>query len=83
MLTQFPPTSKHPSMAKKMAILPLLFIFSVLASSSRALVQDFCVADLKSSDTPSGFPCKKAAFVTEKDFVYSGLGVAGNVKLLF
>lgn len=69
-------------MANKM-VLPLFFTFSVLASFSHALVQDFCVADLKSPDTPAGFPCKKVSLVTEKDFVYSGLGVAGNVELLF
>ncbi|XP_023529910.1 auxin-binding protein ABP19a-like [Cucurbita pepo subsp. pepo] len=69
------------SMANKM-VLPLFFAFSVLASFSHALVQDFCVADLKSPDTPAGFPCKKVSLVTEKDFVYSGLGVAGNTSNL-
>ena len=67
-------------MAKKMMVLPLFFAFSFLAASlSDALVQDFCVADLMSADTPSGFPCKKASLVTEKDFVFSGLGVAGKL----
>lgn len=59
--------------------LPILILFALL-SSSYASVNDFCVADLKLSDTPSGYPCKKAASLTEKDFVYSGLGVAGNTS---
>lgn len=58
--------------------LPVLLIFSLLFSSSIALVQDFCVADLGSLDTPAGYPCKKPAGVSVKDFVYSGLAVAGN-----
>jgi quercetin dioxygenase-like cupin family protein len=63
--------------------LPLLFIFALLFSSpSNASVNDFCVADLSLPDTPSGYPCKKAAKLTEADFVYSGLGVAGNTTNL-
>ncbi|KAG8376219.1 hypothetical protein BUALT_Bualt09G0040300 [Buddleja alternifolia] len=60
--------------------LPSLFLFSllVLTPISTALVQDFCVADLSLSNTPSGYPCKKASHVTEKDFVYHGLAAAGN-----
>ena len=59
--------------------LPILFLFSLLSSSSRALVQDFCVADLSLPDGPAGYPCKNPAKVTVDDFVYSALGVAGNV----
>lgn len=59
--------------------LPILFTITLLFSSSAyASVNDFCVADLSQADTPSGYPCKKATSLTEKDFVYSGLGVAGN-----
>lgn len=59
--------------------LPILLTITLLFSSSvYASVNDFCVADLSQSDTPSGYPCKKATSLTEKDFVYSGLGVAGN-----
>ncbi|XP_057506638.1 auxin-binding protein ABP19a-like [Actinidia eriantha] len=62
--------------------LPILFIFSLL-SSSCALVQDFCVADLSLPDGPAGYPCKNPAKVTVDDFVYSALGVAGNTNNLF
>lgn len=59
--------------------LPVLFAVTLLFSSSAyASVNDFCVADLSQPDTPTGYPCKKATSLTEKDFVYSGLGVAGN-----
>lgn len=43
-------------------------------------MNDFCVADLSKEDTPSGFPCKDPKKLTEKDFVYSGLGMAGNTS---
>ncbi|GAV72791.1 Cupin_1 domain-containing protein, partial [Cephalotus follicularis] len=62
-------------------ILPVL-IFSLLLSSSYASVQDFCVADLTLPDGPGGYPCKKQAMVTEKDFVFSGLGTVGNTNNL-
>ncbi|XP_057467508.1 auxin-binding protein ABP19a-like [Actinidia eriantha] len=62
--------------------LPILFIFSLLSFSSRALVQDFCVADLSLPDGPAGYPCKKPAKITVNDFVYSALGVAGNTNNL-
>ncbi|KDP33908.1 hypothetical protein JCGZ_07479 [Jatropha curcas] len=58
-------------------ILAIFIVFSLL-SSSYASVQDFCVGDLSGPEGPAGFSCKKAASVTVKDFVYSGLGVAGN-----
>ncbi|XP_050219635.1 auxin-binding protein ABP19a-like [Mercurialis annua] len=58
-------------------ILPIFFIFSLLSSSSFALVQDFCVADLKAADGPAGYPCKKT--VTVNDFVYSGLAGPGKI----
>ncbi|CAK9133754.1 unnamed protein product [Ilex paraguariensis] len=62
--------------------LTILFTFALLFSSSHALQQDFCVADLSLSDTPSGYPCKKPSTVTVDDFVFSGLGVAGNTSNL-
>ncbi|CAI0387462.1 unnamed protein product [Linum tenue] len=57
-------------------MLPLLFL--LLASPAAALVQDFCVADLKSSDTPAGYPCKSVTSVTVEDFAFAGLGAPGN-----
>ncbi|KAF8026923.1 hypothetical protein BT93_F3418 [Corymbia citriodora subsp. variegata] len=59
-------------------MLHILFLFSLLFFSSHASVQDFCVANLKGPDTPAGFTCKSPAKVTVNDFVFSGLGIAGN-----
>ncbi|KAJ4822848.1 Auxin-binding protein ABP19a, partial [Turnera subulata] len=61
-----------------MQAIPIFLILSLLLSSSYAAVQDFCVGDLSSPDTPSGYTCKKK--VTVSDFVYSGLGAAGNTS---
>ncbi|XVF35123.1 hypothetical protein REPUB_Repub18cG0117500 [Reevesia pubescens] len=61
-------------------LLLIFFIFTFLFSSSNAL--DFCVADLKASQGPAGYSCKKPDQVTTDDFVYSGLGVAGNTSNL-
>ncbi|WCJ42781.1 Germin-like protein [Euphorbia peplus] len=63
-------------------MLSIFVIFSLLSSSSYAAVQDFCVADLKGPEGPAGFNCKKSSFVTEKDFVYSGLGTPVNLSSL-
>ncbi|KAL6226780.1 PREDICTED: auxin-binding protein ABP19a [Fragaria vesca subsp. vesca] len=57
---------------------PIFFTFVLLLSTSNAAVQDFCVADYKAPEGPAGYSCKKAATVTVDDFVFSGLGVAGN-----
>ncbi|KAE7998466.1 hypothetical protein FH972_003010 [Carpinus fangiana] len=59
---------------------PVIFIFSLLLFSCHAAVQDFCVADLTAPESPAGYACKKPAKVTVADFVYSGLGVAGNTS---
>lgn len=64
----------------KMIIPVLLFIFCLLSSSSYAAVQDFCVGDLTAPEGPAGYSCKKATKVTVDDFVYSGLGIAGNTS---
>lgn len=60
-------------------ILPIFFL-SFLFSSSYAAVQDFCVADLSAPEGPAGYSCKKQSAVTVDDFVYSGLGAAGNTS---
>nr|GEU43507.1 auxin-binding protein ABP19a-like [Tanacetum cinerariifolium] len=57
-------------------------VLSLFFVASYASVNDFCVADMKQSDTPTGFPCKDPKKLTEADFVYSGLGVAGNTSNL-
>ncbi|KAF4368931.1 hypothetical protein F8388_021543 [Cannabis sativa] len=56
----------------------IFLVVSILFSTSNALTQDFCVADVKASDTPAGFPCKNAADVTVDDFVFDGLKMSGN-----
>ncbi|KAJ0031099.1 hypothetical protein Pint_13488 [Pistacia integerrima] len=60
-------------------ILPI-FVLSLLFSSSYAAVQDFCVGDLSAPEGPAGYSCKKPAKVTVDDFVFSGLGAAGNTS---
>ncbi|KAI8023898.1 Auxin-binding protein ABP19a [Camellia lanceoleosa] len=63
--------------------LPILFVVSLLFSYSHGSVLDFCVADFSLPDGPAGYSCKKPAKVTVNDFVYSGLGIAGNTSNLF
>ncbi|CAL5001732.1 unnamed protein product [Urochloa decumbens] len=60
-------------MAKAVLLLLALLPFS----SSLALNQDFCVADLPRGDTPAGYPCKPQTDVTADDFYYRGLGTTG------
>ncbi|KAH7565560.1 hypothetical protein ACOSP7_020009 [Xanthoceras sorbifolium] len=65
-------------------MLHILFFFlfalslSTSPSTSNAAVNDFCVANLKKADGPSGYPCITPSKVTASDFVFSGLGVPGN-----
>lgn len=61
-------------------ILPIIFIFCLLSSSSQASVLDFCVADYGAPNNPSGYSCKSPSKVTVDDFVFHGLGVAGNTS---
>ncbi|XP_059445024.1 auxin-binding protein ABP19a-like [Corylus avellana] len=64
-------------------ISPIIFTVSLLLSSAcHAAVQDFCVADLTAPQSLVGYACKKLETVTVNDFVYSGLGVAGNTSKL-
>ncbi|KAK3438738.1 hypothetical protein EUGRSUZ_C03536 [Eucalyptus grandis] len=65
-----------------MSTLQTLILFSFLLSASHAAVQDFCVADLSAPEGPAGYSCKKVSAVTVNDFVFSGLGVAGNTSNL-
>ncbi|KAJ1407097.1 RmlC-like cupin domain superfamily [Sesbania bispinosa] len=60
----------------------ILFLFALLISSN-ASVNDFCVADLKYPDTPSGYPCKSPTNVTVDDFVFSGFHIEGNTTNIF
>ncbi|XP_058108587.1 auxin-binding protein ABP19a-like [Magnolia sinica] len=61
-------------------MLHILFLFLLAISSTHAAVQDFCVGDLTAPEGPAGYSCKKPAKVTVADFVFSGLGVAGNTS---
>ncbi|KAK3438727.1 hypothetical protein EUGRSUZ_C03521 [Eucalyptus grandis] len=65
-----------------MSILQTLILCSFLLSASHAAVQDFCVGDLSAPEGPAGYSCKKVSAVTVNDFVFSGLGVAGNTSNL-
>ncbi|KAL5579556.1 hypothetical protein UlMin_011998 [Ulmus minor] len=56
----------------------VIFLISILFSSSFAAVQDFCVGDLKAPEGPAGYSCKAPAKVTVDDFVFSGLAKSGN-----
>ncbi|XP_004510468.1 germin-like protein 8-14 [Cicer arietinum] len=48
----------------------IIFLLTLLThSTSNASVVDFCVADLTSPQTPSGYPCKSS--VTIDDFVFT------------
>ncbi|KAJ4833235.1 Glycerophosphodiester phosphodiesterase [Turnera subulata] len=60
-------------------MLHILFIFALLFSSS-VDAADFCVAKLKGAGSPSGYACRPPTKVTADDFVFSGLGVAGNTS---
>ncbi|KAG2584360.1 hypothetical protein PVAP13_6KG298200 [Panicum virgatum] len=62
----------------KTVLLPVLLSFLLLPFASLALTQDFCVADLSCSDTPSGYPCKSS--VTANDFYYHGLAAKGKIN---
>ncbi|CAJ1950789.1 unnamed protein product [Sphenostylis stenocarpa] len=61
----------------KMKMINILFLLALLSYTSHASVNDFCVADLKGPDSPSGYQCKPPNTVTVDDFVFSGF-VAGN-----
>ncbi|XP_074268224.1 auxin-binding protein ABP19a-like [Silene latifolia] len=61
-------------------MLPTLFLLSLLlvTGALEATALDFCVADLMGSQTPAGYSCKDPSKVVVDDFVYTGLGKAGN-----
>lgn len=55
-------------------------LFTLLLSPVFGAVQDFCIADYSSPETPSGFGCKKTSKVEARDFVYSGLAAPTNTS---
>ncbi|XP_074580178.1 auxin-binding protein ABP20-like [Curcuma longa] len=68
-----------PQRTRKTIFLSVLFFFFVFMLTG-TVAQDFCVADLAGVQTPAGFACKKVTQVTVSDFVFSGLGKAGNTS---
>ncbi|KAG5008909.1 hypothetical protein JHK82_017480 [Glycine max] len=64
-----------------MKMIRILFIFALLSFTSHASnVNDFCVADLKGPDSPTGYHCKPPKTVTSHDFVFHlGPGNTSNV----
>ncbi|KAG2380014.1 Germin-like protein [Vigna angularis] len=64
-------------------ITQILFLFSLLSFTTYAAVNDFCVADLKGPDTPSGYQCKPPNTVTADDFVFSGLTLKPGDVMVF
>ncbi|XP_068663676.1 germin-like protein subfamily 3 member 3 [Aristolochia californica] len=65
---------------KMEATLRFFFFLSLLFIVSNAA--DFCVGDLNGPVSPAGYSCKTEAKVTVSDFVFYGLGVAGNTSNL-
>ncbi|RDX73029.1 Auxin-binding protein ABP19a, partial [Mucuna pruriens] len=55
-----------------------VFLLALVSSTCHASVNDFCIANLKGPDSPSGYKCKPPNTVTVDDFVFSGF-VAGNI----
>ncbi|KAK2969729.1 hypothetical protein RJ640_015873 [Escallonia rubra] len=69
-------------------ILFLCFVALVICSHvafafDSAPLQDFCVADFKSSARINGLACKKPESVKAKDFFFRGLHLAGNTTNIF
>ncbi|CAO2842013.1 unnamed protein product [Amaranthus hypochondriacus] len=57
-----------------------IFFFLFHLSYAQTNVVDFCVADFNYPVGPAGYPCKNPANLTADDFVFCGLGVAGNTS---
>ncbi|XP_004510469.1 germin-like protein subfamily 3 member 1 [Cicer arietinum] len=67
---------------KMIHTLLLLILLSQSTTFSHASVHDFCVADLKAPETPTGYHCKPLTNITADDFVFHGF-VAGDTKNTF
>ncbi|PKI63170.1 hypothetical protein CRG98_016355 [Punica granatum] len=65
----------------------MVFLFLFLVAPCYAAdpdpLQDFCVADLNSSASVNGFPCKPSSEVTSSDFFFDGFTKEGNVSNVF
>ncbi|KAK6153356.1 hypothetical protein DH2020_012995 [Rehmannia glutinosa] len=81
-------------MASKISQFPsqtILILYSILLfllplpshSADPDPLQDFCIADLKSTISVNGFPCKPASNVTSHDFFFDGLTREGETDNSF
>ncbi|OWM65352.1 hypothetical protein CDL15_Pgr008942 [Punica granatum] len=64
---------------------PILFLLLVVPcyAADPDPLQDFCVADLNSSASVNGFPCKPSSEVTSGDFFFDGFTKEGNTRNIF
>ncbi|VVA28346.1 PREDICTED: germin [Prunus dulcis] len=68
-------------MASQLLLLAFLAITSSIAlASDPSSLQDFCVADPKTSILVNGVVCKDSKLVDANDFFFSGLHLAGNTS---
>ncbi|ONI11239.1 hypothetical protein PRUPE_4G094900 [Prunus persica] len=68
-------------MASQLLLLAFLAITSSIAlASDPSSLQDFCVADPKTSVLVNGVVCKDSKLVDVNDFFFSGLHLAGNTS---
>ncbi|XP_021818159.1 putative germin-like protein 2-1 [Prunus avium] len=68
-------------MASQLLLLAFLAITSSIAlASDPSSLQDFCVADPKTSVPVNGVVCKDSKLVDANDFFFSGLHLAGNTS---
>ncbi|XP_052182514.1 germin-like protein subfamily T member 2 [Diospyros lotus] len=61
----------------------LLLLPLPYSSADPEPLRDFCVADLNSSISVNGFPCKPASEVSSEDFFFDGLSNEGNTSNVF
>ncbi|KAI9175166.1 hypothetical protein LWI28_028416 [Acer negundo] len=66
-----------------MAGCPLITTFGIVELVPDNCIQDFCVANLNSSISVNGFPCKPDAEVTSHDFFFDGFSKEGNTTNVF
>ncbi|KAL3635166.1 hypothetical protein CASFOL_019713 [Castilleja foliolosa] len=59
-------------------MLATLIMLSSKISADPDLLQDVCVADLKSASKVNGYPCKSNINITADDFFFAGLANSGN-----
>ncbi|KAL5838951.1 hypothetical protein ACOSQ3_011658 [Xanthoceras sorbifolium] len=63
-----------------LALISLTCSIIAFATSDQIPIQDFCVADVKYSETVYGYACKDPKLVIADDFYLSGTELAGNTS---